>query len=217
MRAQHVLPLAEEAGHVIGLVAQVLVVGRPAGGHFVLANPLAVERQVVQPVGRGADIRLRYLALHLRFAPQVGALGVGRVSRGLGGDEPALPLAPGEPRHEAGCVAPGAFLIVVVPDAHPREVPRRRFQGQLRHLHMGGFLRHDPAAVPQGRGKGGLPGDLQLVRRLHRARLIVLRQPAEPGRFLHAHGLGQVVHQDGLDIKHGCPPYHLSDATTAAP
>ena len=217
MRAQHVLPLAEEAGHVIGLVAQVLVVGRPAGGHFVLAHPLAVERQVVQPVGCGADIRLRYLALHLRFAPQVGALGVGRVSRGFGGDERPLPRPADQPRDEGCGAAPGAFLAVVVPDTHPREIPRRRCQGQLRHVHMGGFLRHDPAAVPQGRCEGRLPSDLQLVRRLHRVRQIVFRKPAEAGRFLHAHRLGQVVHQDGLDIKHGCPPYHLSDATTAAP
>ena len=81
MRAQHIVPGPHKGGHVIGLIAQVMVVARPAGGQLILPNLLPVQMQVIHPQGRGAQYGAFHGPVQADFPAEVCALGIAPVSR----------------------------------------------------------------------------------------------------------------------------------------
>ncbi len=116
-----ILPRRQKGGHVVGLVLQALAVARPARRHQVLADTLAVQLQLVDPVARDIGPRRTHGALHVEGASDEGCrprhLRI-LVSHGL--DPLGLPVTSREEPHlEEGRRAPGARRAQTRPTPAP--------------------------------------------------------------------------------------------------
>ena len=111
MRAQHIVPGPHKGGHVIGLIAQVMVVARPAGGQLILPNLLPVQMQVIHPQGRGAQYGAFHGPVQADFPAEVCALGIAPVPRRFRRDELSPPGPVCHAGEEEGRGRPRAFLL----------------------------------------------------------------------------------------------------------
>src|SRR5580693_335308 len=59
----------ELIGHVVSLILHAVRIAGPSWGQNSVADALAVERQLVQPVARDVDSRIRHGTAQAKFAP----------------------------------------------------------------------------------------------------------------------------------------------------
>ena len=116
--AHGVVPALEQGRDVVGLVLQALVVARPARGEELVAHPLAVEVQLVEPVARHVGARARDGSAQLEHAAQHGHRPAGlHVLREVGLDPARLPVGGLEEAHLPGRRrAPGGRRPSAIPD-----------------------------------------------------------------------------------------------------
>ena len=205
MRAQHIVPGPHKGGHVIGLIAQVMVVARPAGGQLILPHLLPVQMKVIHPQGRGAQYSAFHGPVQADFPAEVCALGIAPVLRCFRRDELSTP---GPVRHagkEEGRGRPRAFLLRC-PHPDAGHIPRAGPQRNTGNFHMGRFVAIHPAAVVYRLLEDPVLGQLQLIGRLAHILSVAFQHPAEKRHILYARELLLVVHPQAFDPDHAISP-----------
>ena len=81
MSQQDIFPVLQIVRYLVRLIREPLLINRPARCQFLPANPLPIDKELIQPQSRGINYGLFDRFIQLNFLAQIRSLGIILVRR----------------------------------------------------------------------------------------------------------------------------------------